>query len=85
LCTETGLPIRPRNFRNTFDSILRQVDIESTGMHTLRHTFASRLFAKGADVKEVSELLGHANVQITYDTYIHLIPEHKAKVISLLD
>ena len=54
-------------------------------MHTLRHAFASMLFAKGADVKEVSELLGHANVQITYDTYIHLIPEHKAKVISLLD
>jgi len=64
---------------------LKNADIESTGMHTLRHTFASMLFAKGADVKEVSELLGHANVQITYDTYIHLIPEHKAKVISLLD
>lgn len=85
LCTESGFPIRPRNFRNTFDSILNQAGIDSTGMHTLRHTFASMLFAKGAEVKEVSELLGHASVQITYDTYIHLIPEHKAKVISLLD
>lgn len=54
-------------------------------LHTLRHTFATRLFEKGADVKTVSELLGHASVGITYDIYIHVIKERKNDVVALLD
>ena len=53
--------------------------------HTLRHTFATRLFEKGANVKDVSVILGHASVNITYNTYIHVIRERKEDVVALLD
>lgn len=53
--------------------------------HTLRHTFATRLFEKGANVKDVSVILGHSSVNITYNTYIHVILERKENVVALLD
>lgn len=85
LFTKYKTPIRPRNLQNTFDSILERAGMDHNGLHVLRHTFASMLFKKGVDVKTVSELLGHADVRITYETYIHLIQEQKNKAIELLD
>lgn len=54
-------------------------------IHSLRHSFASALLAKGADIKKVSEILGHKNVTITYNTYIHFIPKDLADTVKLLD
>ena len=42
------------------------------GMHVFRHTFATNCFYRGCNVKVLSKLLGHADVNITYNTYIHL-------------
>ena len=42
------------------------------GTHALRHTFATNCYYRGCDVKVLSKLLGHADVAITYNTYIHL-------------
>ncbi len=53
--------------------------------HTLRHTYASRLFAQGVDVKVVSALLGHKSVTTTYDLYIHFIDDSTADAVQLLN
>jgi integrase len=42
--------------------------------HDLRHTCASLLFQKNVHPKFVQELLGHASVAITLDTYSHMLP-----------
>ena len=84
ISTKEGKPVRPRNFQNMFDSMLVDANISHKGLHVTRHTFASMLFEKGADVKFVSELLGHADTRITYNTYIHLIQEQKNNVMALL-
>lgn len=55
------------------------------GLHTLRHTFASLMIRKGVDIKIISEMLGHASVSFTYNTYVHLLEEEKAKTIQQLD
>jgi len=75
----------PRNLDRMFRNILTRCNIEPCGLHSLRHTFASMLFKKGVDVKTVSELLGHSDVSVTYNTYIHLIKEQKQQAVSLLD
>lgn len=85
ISTRDGNPVRPRNLQNTLDDMLKDAGIEHKSHHVTRHTFASMLFRKGADVKTVSELLGHSDTRITYDTYIHLIKEQKASVVALLD
>lgn len=46
--------------------------IEYRGEHVFRHTFATNCYHKGIDVKILSRLLGHADVNITYNLYIHL-------------
>lgn len=85
-----GNALSPSSLNKTFAKILFASGIEvdngkDCGTHALRHTFASELFKRGVDVKEISELLGHANVSITYNTYIHLIKEQKVKAIKSLD
>lgn len=83
--TSNGNRVYPRNVDRMFRSVLKKCCIKPTGVHTLRHTFASRLFAKGVDVKTVSELLGHSEVSITYDTYIHLIQEQHVVAVETLE
>jgi len=83
--SKNNKPVPKRAFDRAYRQICCRAGIDPVGVHSLRHTFASKLFRKGADVKTVSELLGHANTKITYNTYIHIMPEQKKSAIALLD
>ena len=85
ICSSKGEIIPPERLERTFYRILKNVGISQAGTHSLRHTFASVLFAKGTDVKTVSELLGHASIQITLNTYVHLIGKPKHNAVAKLD
>lgn len=63
-------------------TILVDPDVDHCGLHSLRHTFASKLFAAGGNAKLVSELVRHASVSMTEDIYIHLIQQQKNNIIS---
>ncbi|GHU13917.1 hypothetical protein FACS189449_09890 [Alphaproteobacteria bacterium] len=52
--------------------------------YTLRHSYASWLMMKGADLYDVKELMGHSTTAMT-ERYSHLSPEHLKKTASLLD
>lgn len=52
--------------------LCKDLGISYRGLHAFRHTFATNCYERGCDVKILSKLLGHANVAITYNTYIHL-------------
>ncbi len=43
--------------------------------HMFRHTFAAWQIRKGTDIAVVAGMLGHRNIQLTYDTYGHVQPE----------
>jgi integrase len=83
--SHTGGNINGSNFYKTHIQICRRAGIHCSGVHALRHTFASRLFNAGVDVKTVSGLLGHADVGITYNTYIHVAQERGRDAVALLD
>ena len=53
--------------------------------HSLRHTFATRCFELGVDVKTVSSYLGHASIKQTLDTYTHLFDNKAIEKMTLLD
>ena len=70
----TGLTnkyVEPRTLQNRFKRIIKYCDIEDANFHALRHTFATRCVEVGFDVKSLSEILGHANVNITLNRYVH--------------
>lgn len=88
LTTKDGKPVAPRYLDRMFRKIAVAAGFEEDkiyGLHSLRHTFASRLFANGEDVKTVSELLGHSDITITYNTYIHLINQQKRNAVKKLN
>lgn len=74
-----------RNLFRVLSNILKQNSINHGSLHTLRHTFATRLFRNGIDVKVISELLGHSDINVTYDIYTHVIQEQKKKAVDILD
>lgn len=79
-------PLSIHNLLSNYISICKSAGIENhQGLHTLRHTFASLLFRKGVDAKTVSELLGHASVAFTLNTYVHLIEDQKKDAVNLID
>lgn len=84
-CTKNYTYLHPRNFRRSFQRLLKNAGIEKLGLHVCRHTFATRLFERGANPKTVSTLLGHANVGITLDIYTHVQPNQMKETIKLLE
>lgn len=73
--TRTGSPINPTNLRKrSFRRLLEKAGLPSVRFHDLRHTAATLLLMEGVHPKYVQELLGHANVGITLDTYSHVLP-----------
>lgn len=74
--------VEPRTFENIFKRYLMECNMEIVNFHALRHTFATRCIEKGCDVKTLSEILGHANVNITLNRYVHSSMEQKRKWMS---
>lgn len=74
-----------RNIQESLYKIYKKAGIEGATMHTLRHTYATRCFEAGVDIKAIAEQLGHANVKTTYNIYVHLLEETKIKEIDKLD
>lgn len=69
--TGTQHPTVPRTLRTSVELFLARHGIEKFNFHRLRHTFATRCIEAGVDAKTTSELLGHANVNITLNLYVH--------------
>lgn len=71
LLTDTHSFANPRTYEYRFHKLLSDSGIKQINYHVLRHTFATRCIEAGVDVKSLSEMLGHANVGITLNTYVH--------------
>lgn len=70
----SGVPdcyIEPRTMQNRFKAYIAESGIEDVNFHALRHTFATRCIEVGFDIKSLSEILGHTNVNITLNRYVH--------------
>lgn len=76
--------IEPRTYRKYFEKVLKINKLKHINFHSLRHTFATNCISAGVDYKTVSELLGHANVNITLNLYVHPRMSQKKKCIDLI-
>lgn len=76
--------IEPRTMQNYFCYVQRQCGLTPVNFHALRHTFATRCIELGFDVKSLSEILGHASVNITMNRYVHPSMELKQQNMQKL-
>ncbi len=76
--------IEPRTMQNRFKAVLTACGIENANFHALRHTFATKCVEAGFDAKCLSEILGHASVNITLNRYVHPTMELKREFMEKL-
>lgn len=62
-----------------------KVHFQNVNFHLLRHTYATVCIENGFDAKTVSELLGHSNVNITLNRYVHSSLDTKKKYVEKLN
>ena len=79
-----GAPVHQRVAIKRLRRLSRRAGIEPTTWHDLRHTFASRLVARGAPLPAVQQLLGHADIAMTM-RYTHLAPDTMNSTMELLE
>ncbi len=73
--SRVGKPVyRQDLITRSFKPLLRRAGLPNIRFHDLRHTCATLLLGKGVHAKFVQELLGHATISITLDTYSHVLP-----------
>lgn len=85
VCAQNGGMLPPQQYDRTFRRIMRNTKINKGGTHLLRHTFADMLVRNNVDPKTVSVLMGHANTQITLDTYVHFFEAAGHSAVKVLD
>jgi integrase len=74
---ETGEFVNPGGVNGLFARFIEQSGLPKIRFHDLRHTHATILLQMGVNPKIVAERLGHSSVQITLDTYSHVLPSMK--------
>jgi integrase len=85
ITNEDGRPMHPETLSGLFVRQAKRAGLPPIRLHDLRHSVASILLAQGVHPKVVSEMLGHATIALTLDTYSHVIPslqEEAAAVVA---
>ena len=72
--TRMGTPINRKRLHDCFKALLKSAKLPNIRFHDLRHTCATLLLSQNVNPKIVFEMLGHATIAITLDTYSHLLP-----------
>ena len=87
VCTrEDGRFVRTQQVDYICHKLSEEIDgMEGFHFHSLRHTYTSNLLARGAAPKDVQELLGHSDVNLTLNVYAHSARESKRNSAKLLD
>jgi integrase len=74
--SEVGTPMSGRNLYRAFKIRVKRASLPQTlRFHDLRHTCATLLLRQGINPKFVQELLGHADISLTLNTYSHVLPD----------
>jgi integrase len=81
-----GTPLYHRNVVRSFKALLKRAGLPSSiRLYDLRHTCATLLLARNVHPKYVQELLGHASIAQTLDTYIHIIEGMDGGITDAID
>ena len=77
-------PMEPRTLQNHFKRLLKKAGLKHKNFHILRHTFATNCIEGGADIKSLSQILGHSDVQISLNRYVHPSMDSKRRCLESL-
>ena len=76
--------MHPETLSGLFVRQARRAGLPQIRLHDLRHSVASILLARGVHPKVVGDMLGHASIALTLDTYSHVIPSLQQEAASVV-
>lgn len=80
-----GEPTKNSAYDTCLQKLCEKNEIEHFSMHTLRHTFATRCIESGMKPKTLQMILGHANIGITMNLYVHITDDEKKKEMEMIE
>ena len=80
-----GTPVEPRNVNRRWDELRRRAGLDWLRLHDLRHGCATLLLAKGVPDRVIMEVLGHAEIGVTMNTYAHVLPVLRQEAADAMD
>jgi integrase len=84
--SEGGEPLDRRYITtHRFKPLLKRAGLPQIRFHDLRHTCATLLLSQNVNPKVVSEMLGHATIAITPDTYSHVLPNMQESAAAAME
>lgn len=84
-CDEKGQPIEVKRPPRKIKKLCKVLEIPHRSFHSIRHTYATRLFEMDVPIKTVQALLGHSDIQTTMNIYTHVMKEKKLEIVDKLD
>ncbi|MCD8018111.1 MAG: site-specific integrase [Clostridiales bacterium] len=82
--TGTTKYMEPRVCLERYKRLLHRAGVADHTFHTLRHTYATRCVESGVDIKSLSEIMGHSDVKITLQRYVHPSMDMKKAQVNKL-
>ncbi|MFP6213852.1 site-specific integrase [Helicobacter pylori] len=79
-----SIPKRTQEFQLMFKKLLEALNLKERKLYTTRHTFASLMLSQGEEAMWVSKTLGHKDLNTTYSTYSHYIPQQEKERAKFL-
>jgi integrase len=80
-----GTPVEPRNVNRRWDELRRRAGLDWLRLHDLRHGCATLLLGKGVPDRVIMEVLGHAEIGVTMNTYAHVLPVLRQEAADAID
>jgi integrase len=73
----------PSGLNYYFNLYIKEIGLPKITLHGLRHTHATLLLKMGVNTKIVSERLGHSTINMTLDTYSHVLDDIQDEVVQV--
>lgn len=84
-CRESGKPLTTNALHHRYKRVLEDAKLPDIRFHDLRHTNATLMLLNGIPAKVVSAMLGHSSIQLTMDTYSHILPDMQEGATNAMD
>lgn len=84
-CDDMLNPIEEKRANRRLQAICKKIGIEPRPLHSIRHSYATRLFEQDVDIKTVQKLMGHSDYKTTLNIYVHVMDDQKEKAAAVFD
>ena len=83
--SDAGKPVEIKRPQRRITYLCKKLNIPHRSFHSIRHSYATRLFELDVPIKTVQVLLGHGDISTTMDIYTHVMKEKKLEVLDKLN